>query len=341
MTLSLAAPSPLRQQRAAVTGPILLGKEDPFAAALGEVTSPSDTHAALGQHFSTLDYLGLADGDSHGRGAEANGGVGDRPVSQNGSSFSSRNRASTVSNFARPLGPSSEEYGQAAHVGDEYGAHGHDVNDMTHAMDQMGMYETYDHEGYYDSAGGAHRPRATTIGPLDNPRQTRGYAGGISPAASAAYGNMNPNLAINLGPYGTSYLHAQALQGGYHNPNPLGVYPPRTRADHLMGTGMSHANSHSRSRDGMGRHGTWMSGSSHTSRTGTPMQDLDMRGGASTPQMPTRSLWIGNLDVTASQETLLRVFAPYGPIESVRLLPEKVCLPAIHSTRFFRLQSGY
>jgi protein JSN1 len=306
--------------------------KDPFAAALGgEVTSPSDSHATLGQHFSTLDYLGLADSDGvHSRadsGSSANGAsrLDDiRSPGQNG--LNSRNRASTVSNFARPLGPSPSADDFA---NDEYA--GQDVNQLSRAVEQMNVYDAYDEGGYYDSTGNAHRPRATTIGPLDNPRQTRGF-GGNMPAA-AAYGNTN------LGPYGTSYLHAQALQGGYHQTqgHGYGVYPPRTRADHLMGTpmgmqmgmggmGMGKTHSHSRSRDGAMRHAPRMSGSGHTSRTGTPMQDLGSMGmgGASTPQMPTRSLWIGNLDVTASQETLLRVFAPYGPIESVRLLPEKV-----------------
>jgi len=41
-------------------------------------------------------------------------------------------------------------------------------------------------------------------------------------------------------------------------------------------------------------------------------------------QTPTRSLWIGNLDSSVSSEQLIHVFAPYGAIESLRLLPEKV-----------------
>lgn len=43
-------------------------------------------------------------------------------------------------------------------------------------------------------------------------------------------------------------------------------------------------------------------------------------------QTPTRSLWIGNLDNTVTSEQLIHVFAPYGAIESLRLLPEKVWL---------------
>jgi protein JSN1 len=41
-------------------------------------------------------------------------------------------------------------------------------------------------------------------------------------------------------------------------------------------------------------------------------------------QTPTRSLWIGNLDSAVTSEQLIHVFAPYGAIESLRLLPEKV-----------------
>lgn len=41
-------------------------------------------------------------------------------------------------------------------------------------------------------------------------------------------------------------------------------------------------------------------------------------------QVPTRSLWIGNLDNSVTSEQLIHVFAPYGAIESLRLLPEKV-----------------
>ncbi len=41
-------------------------------------------------------------------------------------------------------------------------------------------------------------------------------------------------------------------------------------------------------------------------------------------QTPTRSLWIGNLDSAVTREQLIHVFAPYGAIESLRLLPEKV-----------------
>ncbi|GAA5978156.1 hypothetical protein JCM10908_004250 [Rhodotorula pacifica] len=43
------------------------------------------------------------------------------------------------------------------------------------------------------------------------------------------------------------------------------------------------------------------------------------------PQQPTRSLWVGNLDPKTSPAELQDVFAPYGAIESLRLIPEKEC----------------
>lgn len=50
-------------------------------------------------------------------------------------------------------------------------------------------------------------------------------------------------------------------------------------------------------------------------------------GAASSPpwiQQPTRSLWIGKLDPRTTSGELQAVFAPYGAIESLRLIPEKV-----------------
>ncbi|GAA6012454.1 hypothetical protein JCM11491_004337 [Sporobolomyces phaffii] len=42
-------------------------------------------------------------------------------------------------------------------------------------------------------------------------------------------------------------------------------------------------------------------------------------------QQPTRSLWVGNLDPKTTPAELQQVFAPYGAIESLRLIPDKEC----------------
>jgi hypothetical protein len=39
----------------------------------------------------------------------------------------------------------------------------------------------------------------------------------------------------------------------------------------------------------------------------------------------SRSLWVGNIDESITIDTLNQVFSTFGPIESIRLLPEKEC----------------
>lgn len=54
-------------------------------------------------------------------------------------------------------------------------------------------------------------------------------------------------------------------------------------------------------------------------------------GGSGQP--PSRSLWIGNLDPGTTGQELMQVFAPYGAIESLRLLPEKVSIAHIQNNQ--------
>ncbi|KAJ3205223.1 hypothetical protein HDU82_005334 [Entophlyctis luteolus] len=43
-------------------------------------------------------------------------------------------------------------------------------------------------------------------------------------------------------------------------------------------------------------------------------------------QTPSRSLWVGNLDSSITAPEILSVFNPFGPIESLRMLPDKECV---------------
>ncbi len=62
-------------------------------------------------------------------------------------------------------------------------------------------------------------------------------------------------------------------------------------------------------------------------RANSPKEPLTPNQGQAQVQTPSRSLWIGNLDSSVAGEDLARAFAPYGAIESFRLLPEKVRAP--------------
>jgi protein JSN1 len=265
----LANPAPARSP---------LGKEidDPLNA----YTSPSDSAASLitdDLNFSTLDYLGLAnDTDLPPASMSDARTQAQRAIANYGPA--SRLRASTISNVNRPLRPSvtnDNVYGEE--------------EVLAKTIAELGMYDTsyspYNNtlpnlygSQYSSSSFKENRPRATTIGALDNPLRRTGLT------------SRNPYL---------SSIPQSPTYGYQSNPNAVyGGHPPNTRDS---------------------SRGPRLSISSHTSRAGTP----DNLGGGATPQVPTRSLWIGNLDVDATSEGLLHVFAPYGAIESVRMLPEK------------------
>ncbi|WVF66105.1 hypothetical protein IAT40_000844 [Kwoniella sp. CBS 6097] len=269
---------------------------------LATYTSSSGSAASLAADDlnSTLDYLGLADGSDAMHLPPASmselRSQAQRAIANSGPA--SRHRASTVSNFARPFRPSvtntfGRDTGYDQHRGDE-------EESLLRAIENLGVYD-HNHNGY----------------PLPNSQLTNLYA------PSSLYQNKEPNRprATTIGALdhpvrrpmtrGNSYL-ASIPQSPVH-------------ADHL-GAAYGYGGIHSRSERDLARsrdssRGPRLSISSHTSRTGTP----DVDKGTSTPQMPTRSLWIGNLDVNATSDSLLSVFAPYGAIESVRMLPEKTC----------------
>lgn len=245
--------------------------------------SPGAAAASTTGHlnFSTLDYLGLAEGGDHLSPASM-AEVRDqaqKAIAQSGPA--SRLRANTVSNFARPLRQSITE------MTDDYAGQGDYGSSLAGAMEHLAVYDAavaLDTPYAYKEP---HRPRAITVGNLDNPRnRSRG-----------------------------SYLHSipQSPVGAEYPSNMYNPYGPPA---------YNHRSTRSRD-NSVGGRGPRMSISSHTSRTGTPDFDRGMGMGMN-PQIPTRSLWIGNLDVGVMSDTLLMVFAQYGPIESVRMLPEKV-----------------
>lgn len=65
-------------------------------------------------------------------------------------------------------------------------------------------------------------------------------------------------------------------------------------------------------------------GSGHPSSRDAMHDDFNLEYSAP-PPAPSRSLWVGNLDPSITANELLALFSPYGPIESLRVLPEKEC----------------
>lgn len=287
-----------------LTNPGLAAK--PTKSALGHLNnssnpssfnSPSDSAASLGAddlNFSTLDYLGLADpGDANAPPASAVElrTQAHRAMANANASATSRHRASTVSNVGgRPFRQSFTA--TSIYADDQSGYSANEPEEVQQAMSQLNVYDNHSIDGMYGAGAGAggkdaHRPRASTIGAWDGP----GRGGRLGQLASI--------------PQSPTYGHVgghQRLMSSFTS------YPPRSHSERDL----------ARSRESS--RGPRMSLSAHPSRSGTP----DVERGSSTPQIPTRSLWIGNLDVNATSDALLKVFSAYGIIESVRLLPEKV-----------------
>ncbi|WWC85976.1 uncharacterized protein L201_000847 [Kwoniella dendrophila CBS 6074] len=242
---------------------------------------------------STLDYLGLADGSDAMHLAPASmselRNQAQRAIHNSGPA--SRLRASTVSNFASPFRPSVTN-GNVFGNQNGYQGRNEDEEALARAIDNLGMY---DQNGYPVS-----NSQLANLYNSSNSYQGKESARPRATTIGALDHPMRKPMSR-----GNSYLASIPQSPVYaeHLSTPYG-YP-----NLIAG----------KSRDSS--RGPRLSISSHTSRTGTP----DVEKGSSTPQVPTRSLWIGNLDVNATSEALFGVFSPYGAIESIRMLPEKTC----------------
>lgn len=189
------------------------------------------------------------------------------------------------------------------------GGYGHQqINDYGNGLSQD-YYDSYVAKGFKQgqhlSVNNANvRPRAISVGILDDP--SRSTARNVSAMESQhnIYGNNllgdQNSLAGSLAlATGSSTLNkaAQSVQNQTRY-----IAPADTPA---------------------GRVSSYLAAPSLQGRSLSPKSE---NAQGQQIQAPTRSLWIGNLDSSVTSEQLIHVFAPYGAIESLRLLPEKVLL---------------
>lgn len=267
----------------------------------------------------TLDYLGLDDSHRPPPAATISELRNQAQAAIAGNLANpSRMRASTVSNpyRTRPSVPGSLLATPAAEEEEEeYFVEGYDTlgydrqhlnaYDITSATADFGQ-SSYLSQGFKTADHlTTNRPRAISVGILDDPmrslqrRATTGdahsYINDLSHAAS------NLSLASNLG-------------------NPSGILKTDKLAPSRAGISPSvHFPNGNDIPIGRGASAYLLAPNTHT-RSVSPKSE----GPSAQLQTPTRSLWIGNLDSAVSSEQLIHVFAPYGAIESLRLLPEKV-----------------
>jgi protein JSN1 len=238
-----------------------------------------------------------------------------------------RLRASTVSNpyRSRPSAAGSLLPTPAAEEEEEYLD---DFDDQPYIRQRLTSYDSSTPDGSYsaspyvakgfkqtDHLGGAgglgSRPRAISVGNLDDPlrslQQRRATVDAQSPYIND-FSTQNSGLGVS----GLS--------------SPGGIL--KTDKTTMIRNGSS-ATVHFPNGDLTGSR-AYLAAPPGQTRSVSPKTE----GQSSQVQTPTRSLWIGNLDSAVTSEQLIHVFAPYGAIESLRLLPEKVRLIPCKSPRY-------
>lgn len=267
----------------------------------------------------TLDYLGLDDSLRHPPAATMTElrNQAQAAIAGNISGPSSRLRASTVSNPYRTRAPNS----LLPSTGDEEDEYYDEYSEQRFHRERLSSYDAPADAAFaaqYVAKGFkptdhlnvmSNRPRAISVGNLDDSARTlQRRATSAAETAQMTYMNdlqhQNPSLSVlssNVG--GTAgILKVDKLANPRASASTSVHFP--SPADTLQN-----------------RASPYLLAPSNQNRAVSPKTEQP----SSQIQTPTRSLWIGNLDSAVTSEQLIHVFAPYGAIESLRLLPEKEC----------------
>ncbi|KDN51751.1 hypothetical protein RSAG8_00299, partial [Rhizoctonia solani AG-8 WAC10335] len=309
----------------------------------------------------TLDYLGLDDGPSiiggHGRPMPMPATVSElrnqaqAAIVGHQAQNPSRNRSQTISNFARArsgttsmlTAPTIEHSDDEEEI--DYGSGGYGRQRMD-SFESGGLYggnSGYPAQNFRQSqhlspnTSLLARPRAISVGILDDPN--RAAAQRRTAAANAAIEQQSASLHrktsfSNMNDANQGILNASAVYTAA--PTSILRQPSFNLDDEnsaMYAGRLTRQNSASvRFPSGdviTGQMGTNVGRQVHLSAPivgrGESRSVSPKMEGPNQIQTPSRSLWIGNLDPAMTGEDLAHVFAPYGAIESFRLLPEKEC----------------
>ncbi|PSS35513.1 hypothetical protein PHLCEN_2v1538 [Hermanssonia centrifuga] len=263
----------------------------------------------------TLDYLGLDDTHRPPPAATITElrSQAQAAIAGNLATNPSRLRASTVSGSYRLGGsagasllstPNAEEEEEELYSNDLYHSQLDPYDDGSSNYLSSGYVAKGFKNAEHLGVGLASRPRAISVGNLDDPSRSlhRRLAGGE--LQQSPYANDVPSIGLGAG----------AL-------TPAGIL----RSDKLNSRNSTGASVHFPSGELSSSRGSPYLAAPINQGQGRAVSPKSSDGSATQMQTPTRSLWIGNLDSSVTSEQLIHVFAPYGAIESLRLLPEKEC----------------
>ncbi|EGO18620.1 hypothetical protein SERLADRAFT_418814 [Serpula lacrymans var. lacrymans S7.9] len=295
------------------------GSNFPILDELRSVTSADSGAEDFDVH--TLDYLGLDDGHRPPPAATISelrtqaqaaiaGNLANPP----------RLRASTVSNpyrtrssagaslLSTPNADDDEEYfdnyeNQGLYERQHMGPYDASVGDsnLLHSSYVAKGFKQTDHLAAAN--GLSSRPRAISVGNLDDPMRSLQRRSTIGETQSPYLTDLS------------SPISGLGLASGLGSP--AGIL----KSDKLMGSRNGSSPTVHFPNGELSRSSSYLAAPGSQNRAVSPKNE----GPNSQIQTPTRSLWIGNLDSAVTSEQLIHVFAPYGAIESLRLLPEKEC----------------
>lgn len=294
----------------------------------GNSSGNGEDNYAISQ--STVDYLGLADnmetpramnfGFQNGPSAPVNSslnpsrsrGVNQEQLTPN-AAMAARNRANTVS--VQPKSSASfQDLISAANLGlgrdhsrpvglfDNAG-NGRGTGGYLNTGDVGRANDPYGSSPLYGLAGGVRNLK-------DDASLLAGLSGAVGSRPRATTISMLDQPSARLGAYG--------MQGSADLMDSL--ITPSTTVPQSQSTGL--LDSHNEA-------GRRTAGGDDGDRNRRREKDVTRNGpaaDAAAGQTPTRSIWLGNLDVMTTAQDLMQVFQGYGEIESLRLLPEKVCV---------------
>ncbi|KAG9126372.1 hypothetical protein FRC07_003678 [Ceratobasidium sp. 392] len=333
----------------------------PVLDEMRSITSGDSIMGADEYDVHTLDYLGLDDGPSaHGRLMPVPATVSElcnqaqAAIVGHQTQNPSRNRSQTISNFARARSGTTsmitaptiersddEEEDDYASPAGGYGRQRMDSFDGNSGL--YGGNSGYVAKGFRQSqhlgpnSSLLARPRAISVGVLDDPNRA---AAQRRSAAAANAALEQPSASLHRK---TSYSNMsdanQGILGGnniYAAPTSILRQPSFNLDDEnsTVYTGRSVRQNPASVRFPSGdvtapqmgaNAGRQVHLSAPIARGESRSVSPKAEGMPNQIQTPSRSLWIGNLDPAMTGEDLARVFAPYGAIESFRLLPEKEC----------------
>ncbi|GAA6008981.1 hypothetical protein JCM10207_004054 [Rhodosporidiobolus poonsookiae] len=324
--------------------------------------SPGDSTYGEDQHVRTLDYLGLADDAPSGSGGLD--GASEHGVSRSGASLSTTSLAPPSAPTMHRLGSTGTILPTPTHLGDFSQQHSRLRSNTVATFPRSSSGESL-LRPYHQASASVSYPSSVVGGPSSttptpgedmNSRSSAFHR----PSPSADLGRLLYTTPVAL-PSPDEHASRVPLvglvppsEGASHPPNnghdlpgrgraaTIGILDeskdvfPRRRAGTTVGIPPRHLGLGATGESGgpaasmatrMGRlsisedhpHNPAWPGSS---RPRTPEGAVSL-----TPplQQPTRSLWVGNLDPKTTPAELQAVFAPYGAIESLRLIPEKEC----------------